>query len=79
MEEKQELKACPFCGGKAYIERAKSTYCQLHGEETKHWRIKCKHKDSKWKDNTNLPECHVKPIVEASSIEKVTKAWNRRA
>lgn len=75
---KPELKACPWCNGKAYINNFKSQPCQMHGDREIMWRIQCKHKDAKWMDSSSLPECHVKPVVTASTREQAIERWNTR-
>lgn len=74
-----DLLPCPFCGGKAYINNAKTQGCQLHGEKHTIFRVQCKHKDAKWKDDSALPECHVKPSLTAWTREEAAKRWNGRA
>ncbi len=78
MTKNEDLKACPWCNGKAYINNFKSQPCQLHGDRETMWRIQCKHKDAKWMDSSSLPECHVKPVVVASTREEAIERWNTR-
>lgn len=77
----EELKPCPFCGGRAIFEQAKSQPCQLHGERETLWRIVCRHQQTNFMPDTNanLPECHICPTITASTKERAAELWNNRA
>lgn len=74
------LLPCPFCGGKAYINQGREKYgCQLHGERQTFWRVQCKHKDAKWRDCSELPDCRAKPVVVGATKKEAIGHWNTRA
>lgn len=59
-----ELKPCPFCGGEAEVQKAKST--SYFGRKLP-YKVKCK-------------RCHCALAYQFFGTEKdATKAWNRRA
>lgn len=73
----EELKPCPFCGGKPRVDLDKITYCQLHGEPSQTVRVYCYRSD-----------CAAKPSVSAGDVYNggetaarrvAIAAWNRRA
>lgn len=70
MENKIELKPCPFCGEKARIKSAKYNTLGIYGDSTTQkqwWAIECH-------------ECKIsQPIRYYFSKSEAAEAWNRRA
>lgn len=37
----EKLKRCPFCGSYPQVQAMKVTYCQLHGEPSQDFKVRC--------------------------------------
>lgn len=76
-----DLLPCPFCGGDAVVRNGKSYRCQMHGDKHETFVVECRHRDAKFKPETNdrLPECLIKPMATGNRKEQVIKEWNTRA
>ena len=61
---KNELKPCPFCGGKAQLVAVKETYDGIRKVEISGWRVRCN-------------DCKAETTLEVREV--AVNKWNRRA
>ena len=67
----EQLLPCPFCGGPVYLERATTTFEQMHGER-KWWGVVCR-------NTIGLGgTCAIEQCPSASKEAAIAR-WNRRA
>ena len=70
-----QVKTCPFCGGRPYIERSQRGF--INGESTKVCFVRCQ------KCNARSERINVKDYGHTSksldAVEKVVESWNRRS
>lgn len=70
-----KIKPCPFCGGKAYLERSHRAF--INAETTKVTFVRCTVCNAR-SGRVNISDYgRTSSSVEASS--KAVRAWNRRA
>lgn len=60
---KDELKPCPFCGGKAQLVAAKKTWDSIRKVEISGWRVVCN-------------DCKAETTLEVREV--AVNKWNRR-
>ena len=70
---KEQLKPCPFCGGKACFNRYVS-YNYLKGHHSDYARIKCSSCGASSKSIEYDPKLH----GESGEYDEAIKLWNRR-
>ncbi len=68
------VKACPFCGGKPYLEESQRGF--VDGKSTKVCYVRCKNCNAR-SSRVNLADYHCSSYS-ADAIAKVIESWNKR-
>lgn len=72
------LKPCPFCGGKAYIQKLTSGYTGS-GEFIAGYEVGCKTCNIKFKAESRFALIDGQPVFKTNGYDRCVEQWNRRA